>query len=63
MSALPPKADMRELLDHLLGSGEQRLRHREADRLRSFAIDREDEFGRLLDRQLARPHTVEDLST
>ena len=36
-------------LDHLVGAGEQRLRHGEAERLGSFHIDYQLELGRLLD--------------
>jgi hypothetical protein len=33
--------------DHLVGDGEQRERHREAERLRSLEIDHDLELGRL----------------
>jgi hypothetical protein len=37
--------------DHLVGAGEQRRRHVEAERLRRDQIQDEIEFGRLLDRR------------
>ena len=41
-------------LDHLIGAGEQRRRHAQADRLGGLEIDRELEFGGLHDRQVGR---------
>ena len=68
MSALPPIADIRRLgrdvrfvpiadiglLDHLVGAGEERLRHSDAQRLCRRQVEDEIELGRLLDWQVAR---------
>jgi hypothetical protein len=40
------------LFDHLIGAGEQRGRHRQAQRLGGLEIDREFDLRRLLDRQI-----------
>src|SRR5437764_7204456 len=42
------------LLDHLVGAREQRLRNRQSERLRGLEVDRQLEFGRLLNRQIGR---------
>jgi hypothetical protein len=47
-------------LDHLVARLQEWLRDSEAKRLRSFEIDDELVFGRLLDRQVARFDTFED---
>src|SRR5215475_11037252 len=69
MSALPPKADMCSalahvcfgpkadivtLFDHLVGTGEQRRRHCEAECLRGRQIHDQIKSGRLLDWEIGR---------
>ena len=49
-------------LNNLVGAGEDRGRHDEAERLRGLEIDHQLEIGRLLDRQIGRLGAVEDLS-
>src|SRR6266516_656283 len=44
------------------GAGEQRGRNGEAERLRGFEIDNQLEFGRLLDGQVRRLRSLEDLA-
>src|SRR5262245_65684014 len=46
--------DKLRLLDNLVGVGEQRRWHVEAERLRGLEVDDEFEFHRLLDRQVGR---------
>jgi hypothetical protein len=46
------------LVDHLVGAGEQRLWHDQAERLRRFEIDHQLELGRPLDRQIGRVDVV-----
>src|SRR5262249_32606308 len=48
------------LFDHLVGAGENRIRHGQAEGLGGLEIDDELEPGRQLDRQLARLGTIED---
>src|SRR5207248_9295236 len=44
-----------------VGAGEDRLRHRETERLRGSQVDRQLEFCRLLHRQVGRLGALEDL--
>src|SRR5712664_3381681 len=68
-SALPPTADIPEsgcdvrkvplpevvnLFDHLIGAGEQRRWHFEAELFRSLEIDTQLELGRLVKRDISR---------
>ena len=48
-------------LDYLVGAGDERRRHGEADFVCRFQIDDELEPGRLLDRQLGRFRSLQDL--
>ena len=46
--------------DHLVGGGEQRVRHRQPERPGGFEIDHEFELGRLHHRQIARLGALEN---
>src|SRR3954465_2901840 len=50
------------LFDHLVSSLQDRLRHGQAERLSGLEIDNQLEPGRLLNRQIGRLLTLEDLS-
>ena len=54
----PPAASF----DHLVGEGQERLRHGEAERFRGLEVDHQLELGRLLDRQIGRLRALEDLA-
>jgi hypothetical protein len=53
---------LRRSLDHLVGAGEQRRRHFQANRLRHDQVNDEVELGRLLDRKIGglRPPNLVD---
>src|SRR5262245_27721076 len=46
--------------DYLVGAGEERRRHFEAERLGGFSVDHQLEFGRLLDWKIGRLCAFED---
>src|SRR5215469_1294799 len=60
MSALCQKWTSAELLDHVVGAGEQRWRDRETEGLCCLAIDYKLVLGRCLHRQVGRLLTLED---
>src|SRR5882762_3591640 len=60
-SASQPRSGLSSL-NHLIGSGEQRLRHGKAEHLGGFEVDHQLEFGWLLDRQIGRLGALQDLS-
>src|ERR1700716_3990560 len=49
------------LFDHVVGAGEQCRWHNDAKRLCGLQIDHQFELGRLLDRQVGRLRTLENL--
>jgi len=51
---------VRDLVDHLVGTGEQRGWDGEVERLRGLEVDNQLETVRPLDRQLVRFGTIED---
>jgi hypothetical protein len=50
MSAMGEKRTLRHLLDHLVGTRQQRLRNGEAERLRGLQVDVQFDFSGLLHR-------------
>jgi hypothetical protein len=52
--AMGQQATSRLLFDHLVGEHEQVVRNSEAERIGGLEVDNEIEFGRLLDRDIAR---------
>ena len=48
--------------DHLVGAGQQRRRHLDAERLRGGQIDNQLELGRLLDRKVGGLRPPQNLS-
>jgi hypothetical protein len=50
----PSQCSLSLLFDNLIGAGEKRLRHGEAERLGGLEIDDQLECGRLLDRKIGR---------
>ena len=55
-----PKADIPPLFDHLVGAGEQRGRHGEAERLGSLEVDHQFVLGRSLHREVGGLLALED---
>jgi len=51
---------LKSLLNHLVGAGEERLRHGQAEGFRGFQVDDQLELGRLLDRQVGGLGTSEN---
>src|SRR5205823_7383603 len=51
---------LKSLLNHLVGAGEERLRHGQAEGFCGFQVDDEFEFGRLLHWQIGGLRALED---
>ena len=58
MSAKCQKQTSERLFDHLVGSGEERLRHYEAESLGGFEVEARFVLGRRLHRQVGGPLAV-----
>src|SRR5207247_1276572 len=57
-----PEAEVARLFYHLVGAGEQRRWHDDAKRLSGLQIDHQFELGRLLDGQVRRFRSLENLA-
>src|SRR5262245_48454967 len=61
MSAKGQKRTLRHSFDHVVGAAEQRLRDGQAEGFGGFEIDRQLELGGLLDREVCRFCTLQNL--
>jgi len=58
-----PSTGCSTLIDHLVGVGDERRRHVEAQRLGGFEVDRQLELGRKLNWKISRFFTSQDATT
>ena len=61
MSALGQKRTLRHSFDHVVGAAEQRLRDGQAEGFGGFDVDHQLELGGLLDREVCRFCTLQNL--